>query len=103
VLKSELPDFTVMRGLAMRFRGILRSENAGKLGIWIKDAQQSGLHAMQRFARTLRRDIDAVRNSITEQWSNGQTEGQINRLKTMKRAMYGRAGPELLRARMLSL
>ena len=85
----------------MRFRGILRSENAGKLGVWINDAQQSGLHAMQRFARTLRRDIDAVRNSITEQWSNGQTEGQINRLKTMKRAMYGRAGPELLRARML--
>ena len=103
MLKSELPDFTVMRGLAMRFRGILRSENAGKLGIWIKDAQQSGLHTMQRFARTLRRDIDAVRNSITEQWSKGQTEGQINRLKTMKRAMYGRAGPELLRARMLSL
>ena len=38
----------------MRFRGILRSENAGKLGVWINDAQQSGLHAMQRFARTLR-------------------------------------------------
>jgi transposase len=58
---------------------------------------------MQRFARTLRRDIDAVRNAIAERWSNGQTEGQINRLKTLKRAMYGRAGPELLRARMLPL
>jgi transposase len=58
---------------------------------------------MQRLARTLRRDIDAVRNAITEQWSSGQTEGQINRLKTLKRAMYGRAGPELLRARMLPL
>jgi transposase len=56
---------------------------------------------MQRFARTLRRDIEAVRNAIKEPWSNGQTEGQINRLKTLKRAMYGRAGPELLRARML--
>ena len=83
----------------MRFRGILRSKNAGKLGVWLKDAQHSGLYA--RFARTLRRDIDAVRNAITEQWSNGQTKGQINRLKTLKRAMYGRAGPELLRARML--
>ena len=100
-LKSEWLDFTEMRGLAMRFRGILRSENAGKLGAWLKDAQQSGLYAIQRFARTLRRDIDAVRNAITEPWSNGQTEGQINRLKTLKRAMYGRAGPELLRARML--
>jgi len=100
-LKSEWPDFAEMRGLAMRFRGILRSENAGKLGTWLKDAQRSSLYAMQRFARTLRRDIDAVRNAITEQWSNGQTKGQINRLKTLKRAMYGRAGPEHLRARML--
>jgi len=40
---------------------------------------------------------------LTEGWSNGQTEGQINRLKTLGRAMYGRAGTELLRARMLPL
>jgi transposase len=100
-LKSEWPEFAAMRGLAMRFRGLLRSKNAAKLGVSLKDAHQSGLYAMQRFARTLRRDIDAVRNTIRETWSNGQTEGQINRLKTLKRAMYGRAGPELLRARML--
>ena len=56
---------------------------------------------MQRFARTVRRDIDAVTNALTEEWSNGQTEGHINRLKTLKRAIYGRAGAELLRARML--
>ena len=99
-LKSEWPDFAAMRQLTMRFRGILRSENAGELGVWLKNAQESGLYAI-RFARTVRRDIDAVRNAITEPWSNGQTEGQINRLKTLKRAMYGRAGPELLRARML--
>jgi transposase len=58
---------------------------------------------MQRFARTVRRDLDAVTNALTEGWSNGQTEGHINRLKTIKRAMYGRAGAELLRARMLPL
>jgi transposase len=78
----------------------VRSKNAGNLDTWLKDVHQSGLYAMQRLARTLRRDIDAVRNAITEQWSNGQSEGQINRLKTLKRAMYGRAGPELLRTRM---
>jgi transposase len=44
-----------------------------------------------------------VRNAIELPWSNGQAEGQINRLKTLKRAMYGRAGPGLLRARMLPL
>ena len=101
MLKREWPDFASMRALAMRFRGFLRSKNADKFGTWLKDAQHSGLYAMQRFARTLSRDLDAVRNAITEQWSNGQTEGQINRLKTLKRAMYGRAGPKLLLARML--
>ena len=58
---------------------------------------------MRRFARTLRQNIEAVRNAALETWSNGQTEGQINRLKTLKRAMYGRAGVDLLRARMLLL
>jgi len=53
--------------------------------------------------KLLYRDIGAVRNAIELPWSNGQAEGQINRLKTIKRAMYGRAGPELLRARMLPL
>jgi transposase len=84
-----------------RFRGMLGSKSVGKLGAWLRDAQKSGLYAMQRFARTAQRDIDAVRNAITEPWSNGQTEGQINRLKALKRTMYGRAGPELLRARLL--
>jgi transposase len=102
-LKSCWPDFAAMRQLAMRFRGLVRSKPVAKLGVWLKHAHQSGLYAMQRFARTLRRDIDAVRNPITERWSNGQTEGQINHLKTLKRAMYGGAGPELLRARMLPL
>ena len=58
---------------------------------------------MRRFAITLQHDIAAVRNAISEPWSNGQTEGQINRLKTLKRAMYGRSGVELLRARLLPL
>ncbi len=100
-LKSASADFTAMRGLAMRFRGILRSKDTQKFGVWLEDAKESGIYAMQRFARTVRRDLDAVTNALTESWSNGQTEGQINRLKTLKRAMYGRAGPELLRARML--
>ena len=102
-LKNASADFTAMRRLAMRFRGILRSKDIQKFGVWLDDAQQSGIYAMQRFARTVRRDLDAVTNALTESWSNGQTEGHINRLKTLKRAMYGRAGAELLRARMLPL
>jgi transposase len=87
----------------MRFRGILQGRDSDKLDTWIDDAVGSGLVAVTRFARVLRRDREAVRNAIELPWSNGQAEGQINRLKTIKRAMYGRAGPELLRARMLPL
>jgi len=86
-LKSASPEFTAMRQLAMRFRGIFRSKDIQKFDVWLNDAQQSGIYAIQRFARTLRRDVEAVRNALTESWSNGQTEGQINRSKTLKRAM----------------
>ena len=87
----------------MRFRGIMCSGNIEKLTAWIDDVLQSGIYAMQRFGKSLRQDLDAVRNAMTEPWSNGQAEGQINRLKTLKRGMYGRAGVDLLRARMLPL
>jgi transposase len=99
-LKDTSAEFASMRKLAMRFRGILRSRNAGKLDGWLNDVRRSGIYGMRRFAQTLRQDLAAVTNGITESWSNGQTEGQINRLKMLKRAMYGRAGVGLLRARM---
>jgi transposase len=85
----------------MRFRGILRSHDQTKLDGWLRNARETGLYGIKRFASILQRDIDAVRNAVSETYSNGQTEGQINRLKTLKRSMYGRAGTELLRARML--
>ena len=100
-LKAGAPSFATMRSLAMRFNGILRSRVADPLPAWIDDAIETDLAPIVRFARTLNRDFDAVKNAIEMPWSNGQAEGQINRLKTLKRAMYGRAGPELLRARML--
>jgi transposase len=92
-----------MRRLAMRFKGILHGRKADPLPAWIDDAIETDPAPIVRFARTLNRDIEAVRNAIEMPWSNGQAEGQINRLKTLKRAMYGRAGPNLLRARMLPL
>jgi transposase len=96
VLKQALPIFACMRSLAMRFRGLLRGNDPDVLDDWIRDAMGSGAYAMQRFAAKLRYDIDAVRNAICEPRSNGQTEGQINPLKMLKRAMYGRAGIALL-------
>ena len=99
--KTISPAFATMRALAMRFRGILRGGDVEKLSVWLHDADRSTLYGIRRFVHTLRQDLAAVGNAITETWSNGQTEGQINRLKTLKRAMYGRAGVDLLRARMM--
>ena len=100
-LKEASPSFVVMRRLAMRFRGLLQGADASKLDRFLHDARRSRLPSMQQFAKTLTRDIEAVKDAIAEPWSSGQAEGQINRLKTLKRAMYGRASIELLRARML--
>jgi transposase len=89
-LKAASAEFTAMRHLAMRFRGLLRSGTPRRLDAWLIDARASGIYAMQRFARTIRKDLEAVRNAVLEPWSSGQTEGQINKLKTLKRAMFRR-------------
>jgi len=102
VLKAASAEFTTMRHLAMRFRGYFVRDGE-RLDIWLNDAGKCGVYGMRRFVRTLRQDIEAVRNAVLEPWSNGQTEGQINKLKTLKRAMYGRASVDLLRARMMPL
>ena len=68
---------------------------------WLDDARHSGIYAMQRFARSVRQDIGAVTNALTLSWSSGQVEGQINRLKLIKRMMYGRGKLDLLRKRVM--
>lgn len=55
----------------------------------------------QRFAKGIDRDLDAVKAAFTSPWSNGQTKGHVNRLKLVKRQMYGRANFDLLRKRFL--
>jgi transposase len=103
VLKAASTEFCTMRHLAMRLRGLLRGGTVEALNTWLTDAHSSNIHGMRRFSRTVRQDMAAVTNAVLEHWSNGQAEGQINRLKMLKRAMYGRAGAELLRARMFPL
>ena len=82
---------------------MLRYGHLHHLSHWIAAAAKSEVYALQRFAKALKRDGDAIRNAIVEPWSSGQVEGQINRLKTIKRSMYGRGGIGLLRARLLPL
>ena len=73
-----------------------------KLDKWLEQALASGIESLKNFARGLQQDYDAVKSALTVKWSNGPVEGQINRLKTIKRQMYGRAGFSLLRKRVLA-
>ena len=75
----------------------------GRLAQWIATVTSSGFSFLAQFATTLRRDLGAVELAIETPWNNGPIEGQINRLKVIKRQMYGRAGFELLKARVLPL
>lgn len=68
-----------------------------------EDAVGCGVEALKNFAQGLKRDYDAVENALTQPWSNGPVEGHVNRLKTIKRQMYGRAGFDLLKLRVLAI
>ena len=68
---------------------------------WLEASRASEIPALASFSDGLSRDYAAVRAALNEPWSSGQAKGQINRLKTLKRQMYGRAGFELLRKRVL--
>jgi transposase len=100
-LKQQCPGFALMRRLVMGFRTILRVGKVSTLRRWMKKALKTGIHAIVRFVRTLKQDIGAVEAAVSQSWSNGPVEGQINRLKMLKRQMYGRGGTALLRARLL--
>jgi transposase len=89
-------------GLADEFADLLRKRSHGTLSDWLVKGEASSSPEMRRFAEGIRRDESAVLAAVTQQWSNGPVEGHINRLKTVKRQMYGRAGFVLLRARVLN-
>jgi len=83
--------------LTHRFLNMVREGRSGDLMTWIDDAGELGIASLRGFASGLIQDLDAVRNALLLPWSNGQVEGQINRIKLIKRQMYGRAGFDLLR------
>ena len=77
---------------------MIRSKTAARLDDWLQAAK---LSLVGSFANGVERDMAAVRNAIISPWSNGQTEGQIKRLKLVKRQMYGRGKLDLLQARLI--
>lgn len=87
--------------LGERFAAAVRGRSADRLDGWLAAADASGVAEFRGLARSMRQDAAAVRAGVTDSWSNGQVEGQVNRLKLVKRTGYGRAGFDLLKARVL--
>lgn len=87
--------------LSLEFADLLRERKGAELDAWIERVTASGIQELNRFAAGLLAEEAAVRAGLTMAWSNGQTEGQVNRLKLLKRQMYGQANFDLLRQRVL--
>ena len=79
------------------------ARGCGNLKRWIDFVKHSKykLAGLKTFARGLLSDIEAVENGITMHWNNGAVEGHVNRIKSIKRVMYGRASFELLRKKVI--
>lgn len=102
-LAAACPEITAAHGLVQAFATLLRpnESNAARLDEWIRAARAADLPHLHSFARGLEQDHDAVLAAFTTRHHNGRTEGVNTRTKMFKRQMYGRAGFDLLRHRIL--
>jgi len=97
-IETGVPTLMEARSLIDRFHAMIRKKIAADLDPWIADANAS---LIASFAIGITKDRAGVRAALTEPWSNGQTEGQITKLKLVKRQMYGRGKRDLLQARLV--
>lgn len=97
-IEGGVPLLTKAREIIAAFQGMIRKKSLDELEPWLEAAQAS---LVASFARGVAKDKAAVSAAITSAWSNGQTEGQITKLKLVKRMMYGRGKLDLLEARVI--
>ena len=98
VIETGVPMLAEARRMIEDFHVMIRKKDVARLDPWITEASPS---LIASFARGITNDKSAVRAAITQPWSNGQTEGQITKLKLVKRQMYGRGKLDLLQARLI--
>ncbi|MDF7819376.1 transposase [Runella sp. MFBS21] len=100
-LLEENPLIKAVREMALEFRQLMKMKQGDQLQTWCNNALDLGVDALKGFVRGIKQDFKAIFQAFTCEWSNGQVEGQVNRLKNIKRQMYGRASFELLRKRVI--
>jgi transposase len=97
-IESGMPLLVAARELIASFQAMVRKKSLADLEPWLERARSS---LVASFANGVVKDKAAVSAAITSPWSNGQTEGQITKLKLVKRQMYGRGKLDLLQARVI--
>ena len=90
-----------MLGLVSDFKSLLVGKDENRLEKWIKKAENMQITELDSFLKLIRSDKEAVKNAIRYQYSNGPTEGHNNKIKVIKRQMYGRCKFDLLRLKVL--
>lgn len=100
-IRGRSAELSAALDLADEFAALIRTRSPETLTAWLASAEASSCPEIRRFAEGIRRDEPAVQAAVSGPWSNGPVEGHVDRLKTIKRQMYGRAGFVLLRARVI--
>ena len=96
------PELKIAQQLVLEFYRILKTQNKSQLSSWFTRVHESGSAELRCVAAGMEADAAAICEAISSRWSNGVVEGHVNRLKMLKRQMYGRAGFELLKQRVMS-
>jgi Transposase len=98
---TRCPDIAIITELAGGFTELVRQRRGAQLEDWMAKACAGPIAEIRGFASGLRKDFDAVKAGLTLAWSSGAVEGAVNRVKMVKRQMFGRANFDLLRKRIL--
>jgi transposase len=100
-LLALCPEIHTIQDLAQRFCTLVRERDAAALEPWLCATEAEGCAELRGFAEGVRRDRAAVDAALTLAWSQGPTEGKVNKLKVLKRSAFGRSAFDLLRIRVL--
>jgi transposase len=95
------PEIKKAVKLADHFYQLMKERKVGQLSAWMEEVQNSKIPELRAFVRGIENDRTVIEAAMSHEWSNGQVEGQVHRLKLLKRQMYGRAKIDLLRAKIL--
>ncbi|MDX2828644.1 ISL3 family transposase [Streptomyces ipomoeae] len=100
-LLARCPELDAVADCVRDFARMMTERRGSELDDWLTRAENTGLNPLRSLARGLRQDFDAVTAGLTLEWSSGKVEGNVNRVKRIKRDGYGRAGFDLLRRQIL--